>query len=191
VNCERASCNCIDGLCRPCITIYITTWHEHPEDGRKSSGLPWLISRYPYSVLFSQHSHKDLRKNHERKHYKCWNYFTSHTSNGHSGIITYKQLLIITQILCHDHPYTARASSLLRLHDQTHLDIPHSVGLLWMSDQPDADTPTWQQTTLHAPVGFQPAVLASVGPHTSALVRATTGKGSVHNYEKKNLALRF
>jgi hypothetical protein len=57
------------------------------------------------------------------------------------GIITYKQLLI-TQILCHDNPYTARASSLLRLHDQTHLDIPHSVGLLWMSDQLYADTPT-------------------------------------------------
>ena len=27
-------------------------------------------------------------------------------------------------------------------------DTPHSVGLLWTSDQPDADTPTWQHTTL-------------------------------------------
>jgi len=27
-------------------------------------------------------------------------------------------------------------------------DTPHSVGLLWTSDQPDAETSTWQHTTL-------------------------------------------
>jgi hypothetical protein len=32
---------------------------------------------------------------------------------------------------------------------QSHpLDTPHSVGLLWMSDQPDAEIPTSQYTTL-------------------------------------------
>ena len=31
-----------------------------------------------------------------------------------------------------------------RLHSET----PHSVGLLWTSDQPDAETSTWQHTTL-------------------------------------------
>ena len=34
------------------------------------------------------------------------------------------------------------------------LDTPHSVGLLWTSDQPDAETSTWkhsQQTDIHAP----------------------------------------
>jgi hypothetical protein len=29
-----------------------------------------------------------------------------------------------------------------------HSDTPHSVGLLWTSDQPDAETSTWQHTTL-------------------------------------------
>ena len=29
-----------------------------------------------------------------------------------------------------------------------HSDTPHSVGLLWTSDQPDAETCTWQHTTL-------------------------------------------
>jgi len=31
---------------------------------------------------------------------------------------------------------------------RSHSDIPHLVGLLWTSDQPDAETSTWQHTTL-------------------------------------------
>ena len=31
---------------------------------------------------------------------------------------------------------------------RSHSDTPHSLGLLWTSDQPDAETSTWQQTTL-------------------------------------------
>ena len=31
---------------------------------------------------------------------------------------------------------------------RSHSDTPHSVGLLWTSDQPDADTSTWQPTAL-------------------------------------------
>jgi hypothetical protein len=30
---------------------------------------------------------------------------------------------------------------------RSHSDTPHSVGLLWSSDQPDAETSTWQHTT--------------------------------------------
>jgi len=30
----------------------------------------------------------------------------------------------------------------------SHSDTPHSVGLLWLSDQPDAETCTWQHTRL-------------------------------------------
>jgi hypothetical protein len=30
----------------------------------------------------------------------------------------------------------------------SHSETPHSAGLLWTSDQPDAETPTWQRTTL-------------------------------------------
>ena len=47
----------------------------------------------------------------------------------------------------HDSPQRARTSSLSRLHDHTQTYI-HSAGLLSMSDQPDAETPTWQHTTL-------------------------------------------
>jgi len=39
-----------------------------------------------------------------------------------------------------------KASSLSRLHDHTH--TAQSVGLPWTSDQPDAETSTWQHTTL-------------------------------------------
>jgi len=31
---------------------------------------------------------------------------------------------------------------------RSHSDTPQSVGLLWTSDQPDADTSTWQHTTI-------------------------------------------
>jgi hypothetical protein len=41
-------------------------------------------------------------------------------------------------------PQLARASSLSRLDDHTAL----SVGLLWASDEPNADNSTWQHTTL-------------------------------------------
>jgi hypothetical protein len=41
----------------------------------------------------------------------------------------------------------AYASTFSRLHDHT-LDTPQSVGLLWTSDQPVAETSTWQHTTL-------------------------------------------
>ena len=41
----------------------------------------------------------------------------------------------------------------------THNETPQSVGLLWMSDQPVAQTSTWQHTTLttdrHAPGGIR------------------------------------
>ena len=55
------------------------------------------------------------------------------------------------------HGLTALAGLVL-LHDasRSHLDTPHSVGLLWTSDQPDAETSTCQHKTLtrdiHAPV---------------------------------------
>ena len=49
-----------------------------------------------------------------------------------------------------------------------------SVGLLWTSDQPDAQTSTWQHTTLirqpsRTPAGLQPTIPASVRPQTHAL----------------------
>jgi len=31
---------------------------------------------------------------------------------------------------------------------RSHSDTPHSIGLLWMSDQPEAETCTWQNTAL-------------------------------------------
>jgi len=31
---------------------------------------------------------------------------------------------------------------------RAHPDTPHSVGLLWTSDQPDTENSTWQHTTL-------------------------------------------
>jgi hypothetical protein len=42
----------------------------------------------------------------------------------------------------------ARASSVSGLHDYNQGDTPHTVGLLWTSDEPEADTSTWHLTTL-------------------------------------------
>ena len=61
----------------------------------------------------------------------------------------------------------------------SHSDTPNLVGFLWTSDQPDAETTTWQHSrkTSIPPAGFEPAVPASVRPQTHALDLATTGIG--------------
>ena len=57
------------------------------------------------------------------------------------------------------------------------------VGLLWTSDQPVAETSTWQHATLTRdkkpmpPVGFKPTIPASERPQTYALDCAATGIG--------------
>ena len=80
----------------------------------------------------------------------------------------------------------AMASSYLRFFEITHNDTPQSVGLLWTSDQPVAETSTWQHTT--PPAGFEPTVSAGERPQTYALDRAATGTGiqiilRIQNYE--------
>jgi hypothetical protein len=70
---------------------------------------------------------------------------------------------------------------------RSHSDTPHSVALLWTSDQPDRlrDTPIWQhsnETDFHAPPppgGFEPTIPASKRPQTHALGPAITGIGEV------------
>jgi hypothetical protein len=61
-------------------------------------------------------------------------------------------------------------------------DTPHSIGLLWSSDQSDVETFTWQHTTLTAdmpPAGFEFTIPASEQPQTHALNRAASGIGSI------------
>jgi hypothetical protein len=83
-------------------------------------------------------------------------------------------------------PQWARAFALSRSHH--HTDAPQSVGLLWTTDQPDEQTPTWQHTTLARetsmpPAGFELAILASERPQTQAVDRAATGIDVTGNSE--------
>jgi hypothetical protein len=69
----------------------------------------------------------------------------------------------------------------------TQNDAPHSVGLLWTSDQSVAETSTWQHTTLttekiHDPVGFEPTISAGERPKTYALDRTAAGTGYTQKY---------
>ena len=65
----------------------------------------------------------------------------------------------------------------------SHSDTSQSVGLLWTSEQPEAETTTWQQTTITRDktsmpaAGFETTIPASEPPHTHALDRATSGIG--------------
>ena len=58
---------------------------------------------------------------------------------------------------------------------------PHSVELLWTSDQPDAGSSTWHTTftrgTSVPQVGFDPKIVATERPQNHALDRAATGIG--------------
>ena len=55
---------------------------------------------------------------------------------------------------------------------------PHSIGFLCTTDQPDAETPTWQQTFMTT-TEFAPGFRASVRPQTQALDRTATEIGSI------------
>jgi len=56
---------------------------------------------------------------------------------------------------------------LIIMSSQSHSDKPHSVGILWANDQPDAKTSTWRRKTLtrgrhsFTPAAFEPTVPAS------------------------------
>ena len=61
----------------------------------------------------------------------------------------------------------------------SHSDTPHSVGLLWTSDQPDAETSLpdnigHKKQTMMSLAGFEPAVHAIERPQTHTLDRAAT-----------------
>jgi hypothetical protein len=66
----------------------------------------------------------------------------------------------------------------------SHSDTPHSVGLLWTSDQTDVETSTWQHTTLTTDrhpcphLGFEPTITVSERSQTHALDCTATGIGS-------------
>jgi hypothetical protein len=75
---------------------------------------------------------------------------------------------------------------------RSHSDTPHSVGLLWTTDQPDAETSTCRQhknthkrQTSMPPAGFEPVIPASERQHTHALDRAAAGVGC-RNIQYKN-----
>jgi hypothetical protein len=69
-----------------------------------------------------------------------------------------------------------------------HTQTPHSVGLLWTSDQPDAETSNWQHTNTHKrqtsmpPVGFEPAIPESARSNAHALNSAATAIGFLSIY---------
>ena len=66
---------------------------------------------------------------------------------------------VLSFLLWRNSPQWARASSLARFRNYTKLDTPHSLVLLWTSDQPVDEPSTWQHTTLttniHAPGGIR------------------------------------
>jgi hypothetical protein len=74
---------------------------------------------------------------------------------------------------------------------RSHSDTLHSVGLLWTSDQPDAET--YNLTTHNTPnrqtsmplAEFELAILASEKMQTHALERAATGIGTVNLYSTR------
>jgi hypothetical protein len=67
---------------------------------------------------------------------------------------------------------------------RSYSDTPHSVGLLWTSDQADTETSTLQHTTPTRDrhprplAGFEPTIPASERPRIHVSDRAATGIGS-------------
>jgi hypothetical protein len=62
---------------------------------------------------------------------------------------------------------------------RSHSDTPHSVGLLWTSDQTDAETTynTHKRQTSMPPPGFESTISGNEPTQTHTLDRAATGIG--------------
>jgi hypothetical protein len=67
---------------------------------------------------------------------------------------------------CFPHGPTAASDQGLRIIEasRSHSDTPHSVGLLWTSDQPVAETSTWQYTKITT--GKHPYHRRDLNPHS-------------------------
>jgi hypothetical protein len=71
----------------------------------------------------------------------------------------------------------------------SHLDTPHSVGLLWASERPVTGISIWQYSQdgdIHAPAGFEPSIPASKRAQTYTLDNTAIGIG---DYLTKNKIL--
>ena len=74
---------------------------------------------------------------------------------------------------------------------RSHSDTPHSVGFLWISDQPDTETSTWQHTKHYEeattpPRGFEPTVPVSEQPKVHDLECTATGIGNTNTNNNNN-----
>jgi len=49
---------------------------------------------------------------------------------------------------------------------RSHSDTPHSVGLLWTSDQPDTETSTWRHAILRRDIHVSQSKQVSGSRHT-------------------------
>ena len=69
---------------------------------------------------------------------------------------------------------------------RSHTGITHSVGILWTSYRPVAETSTCenrtQETDIHSLEGFEPAIPTGERPQTHALDRAVTGSAFICLY---------
>jgi hypothetical protein len=74
---------------------------------------------------------------------------------------------------------------------RSHSDTPHSVGLIWTSDQLERRDLTTHNThnrrPAMPPAGFEPAIPTSERPQTHALDRAATGTGTPTDYRPQIL----
>ena len=93
------------------------------------------------------------------------NHYVFYVTEGKPNIFSMAQQPLVGQDLL--------TNENLRLHS----DSPHSVGLLWTSDQPEAKTSTWQHTTRSREwhpcpaAGSEPAIPAKEQPQTHVLDR--------------------
>ena len=69
---------------------------------------------------------------------------------------------------------------------RSHIDTAHSVGLLWTSDRPVAETNAWQHTTLMSSAEFESEIPARERPQTHALDRTATESAEVKINQKLN-----
>jgi hypothetical protein len=117
--------------------------------------------------------------NHKFPHTYLWLHYIYKIFNfTFNSIIPHSPLLPIVQQLWVGQGFLIIEAS------QSYCNTPHLVGLLWISDQSDAETSIWQHNThmrqtYVLPAGFRPTIPVSKRLQTHALDHAVIGIGFI------------
>jgi hypothetical protein len=115
-------------------------------------------------------------------------------------IILYREMIFRNDLCLFQNPFLLLwrislwwARAFISYSSRSRSDTPHSVGLLWTSDQPDAETATWQHAAFTRDRHMPPAVRGAIDPrltprgHRDRLLRSIQERNTLFGQTVESL----